>query len=230
MVTVTPASRTISNGTPNDAGPVQTNFTELYNNDGTLATAVTNLENGSYNPTSPIQFTPTATVLPFAGVTVPNGYLLCDGSQVSQSTYANLYNALGGSSNPWLTTGQTLSAGNFFLPDFRGRMPLGSGTGTASDATAHTTGSQNGHETHTNIVAEMASHTHSAADSGHVHGYTQTTIPAGSGIQNGNNLTTGAGAYNTGTGYANISVGYAGSSVAYSIMNPFAVVQMIIKT
>ena len=44
MVSITPKSRSISNGTANDATPVEQNFTELYNNDTTLANAVTSLE------------------------------------------------------------------------------------------------------------------------------------------------------------------------------------------
>ena len=37
---------------------------------------------------------PTGTILPFAGWTVPAGYLLCDGTAYSTTTYAALYNAL----------------------------------------------------------------------------------------------------------------------------------------
>lgn len=44
MVAVTAKSRTITNDTDNDATPVEANFVELYNNDATLATAVTTLE------------------------------------------------------------------------------------------------------------------------------------------------------------------------------------------
>jgi len=37
----------------------------------------------------------TASVILFAGTTVPSGWLVCDGSAVSRSTYANLFNAIG---------------------------------------------------------------------------------------------------------------------------------------
>lgn len=37
---------------------------------------------------------PTGTILPFAGVTVPGDYLLCDNSAVSRTTYAALFSAL----------------------------------------------------------------------------------------------------------------------------------------
>lgn len=38
---------------------------------------------------------PTGTVLSFAGNTIPENYLLCDGRAVSRSTYADLFNVIG---------------------------------------------------------------------------------------------------------------------------------------
>ncbi len=62
---------------------------------------------------------PSGTVLQFAGVTVPPGWLLCDGSAVSRVSYAGLFAALG----------TAYGAGNgtttFNLPDLRGRVPVG---------------------------------------------------------------------------------------------------------
>ncbi len=77
-----------------------------------------------------IQTTVTATLqsppgmfMDFGGSTVPSGWLYCDGSEVSQATYPNLYAAIG---NTW----GTAAAGNFKLPDFRGFLKIGDGTGT----------------------------------------------------------------------------------------------------
>ena len=36
--------------------------------------------------------TPIGAILQFAGQTAPTGWLLCDGSEVSKSTFKNLYN------------------------------------------------------------------------------------------------------------------------------------------
>jgi hypothetical protein len=41
-------------------------------------------------------FTPAGTVRIWAGRTIPDGWNLCDGSQFSQTDYADLYTALGG--------------------------------------------------------------------------------------------------------------------------------------
>ena len=41
------------------------------------------------------QLVPTGTILAFGGVTSPNGFLICDGSAVSRTTYANLFKVIG---------------------------------------------------------------------------------------------------------------------------------------
>ena len=61
---------------------------------------------------------PVGTMLPFAGATVPAGYLLCDGSSVSRITYASLFTALG-------TAWGSASGTTFNLPDMRGRFMRG---------------------------------------------------------------------------------------------------------
>ena len=38
---------------------------------------------------------PTGTVFPFAGITAPEGFLLCNGQEVSRFTYAKLYEVIG---------------------------------------------------------------------------------------------------------------------------------------
>jgi microcystin-dependent protein len=62
----------------------------------------------------------------YGGPTAPAGYLLCDGSTVSRTTYQDLYNVIG-------TTFGTGDGGGttFSLPDFRMRFPIGAGTSKA---------------------------------------------------------------------------------------------------
>ncbi|RNI22060.1 phage tail protein [Rufibacter latericius] len=64
---------------------------------------------------------PIGTILAFAGDInkIPTGWLLCDGSQVSRSTYAGLYNIIG---TGW---GRGDNATTFHLPDLRGRFLRG---------------------------------------------------------------------------------------------------------
>ena len=65
---------------------------------------------------------PAGSILPFAGIALPTGYLICDGSEVLISSYPDLFAALQYSYKALsLLTG----SGTFALPDFRGRFPLG---------------------------------------------------------------------------------------------------------
>lgn len=63
-------------------------------------------------------------VAPFATSTVPSGWLYCDGSTVSRTSYADLFSAIG------TTWGAGDSTSTFSLPDFRGVFMRGIGTGS----------------------------------------------------------------------------------------------------
>lgn len=80
------------------------------------------------------------TIKMFAGSVAPDGWLLCNGQAVSRTTYSKLFNVIG------TTYGEGDGSTTFNVPDLRGRTPVGVGTGTASDATAHTLGQKAGTE------------------------------------------------------------------------------------
>lgn len=86
---------------------------------------------------------PTGTVVSFAGHNAPTGWLLCDGTQYSSSSYPTLYAIIG----------TTYGGGNgsFKVPDLRGRMPVGKNYGTFSAL-----GRTGGEENHVLTNAEMA--------------------------------------------------------------------------
>lgn len=65
---------------------------------------------------------PAGAILPFAGITVPNGYLLCDGSEQLISLYPELFAAISYTYKPLI---DILGVSTFGLPDLRGRFPLG---------------------------------------------------------------------------------------------------------
>lgn len=56
----------------------------------------------------------------FAGSTVPDGLLECDGSAVSRSTYADLFDVIG------TTYGAGDGSTTFNLPNLSGRVAIGS--------------------------------------------------------------------------------------------------------
>lgn len=65
---------------------------------------------------------PVGGILPFAGNTIPFGYLLCDGSEVLIAKYPELYQAIGVQYNG---TSPLIGFDTFRIPDLRGRFPLG---------------------------------------------------------------------------------------------------------
>ena len=64
---------------------------------------------------------PVGSLQAYAGASAPTGWLLCDGTSYSTSVYPELYSVLG------YTYGG--SGANFNVPDLRGRVPMGAGTG-----------------------------------------------------------------------------------------------------
>lgn len=66
----------------------------------------------------------TGMVVMYGNATPPTGFLACDGSAVSRTTYATLYAVIGTSFG--VGNGTT----TFNVPDLRGRVPVGAGTGT----------------------------------------------------------------------------------------------------
>lgn len=66
---------------------------------------------------APALVMPTGVVLPFAGTAAPTGWLACDGTAISRTTYASLFAAI--STSYGVGDGST----TFNLPDLRGRFP-----------------------------------------------------------------------------------------------------------
>ncbi len=93
---------------------------------------------------------PYGTIIQSAAVNIPNGWLVCNGAEILNETYMNLYIAIG------YTYG---GSGDYFkVPDIRGRTIIGEGQGT--DLTNRNLGTTGGAETHTLTSSEMPSHTH----------------------------------------------------------------------
>jgi len=172
--------------------------------------------------TSSLFQVPIGTVLDYAGASAPTGYLLCDGSAVSRTTYASLFAAIGTAYGPG--NGTT----TFNLPDFRGRGAIGAGQG--SGLSNRSRGTQLGAETHTLSVSELPAHNHSVSDPGHAHGMPALLdsgpLPVGLKANNKGNPVVG---YTTNLSQTNIVVNNAGNSSSHNNMQPSLVVNKIIK-
>lgn len=70
---------------------------------------------------------PTGSVLPFAGATIPNGWLLCDGSAVSRALYSTLFSIIG---TAWGYGDQSTT---FNLPNLRAQFLRGKDAGSGND-------------------------------------------------------------------------------------------------
>ena len=134
--------------------------------------------------TSDITNTPTGSLIQYAGNTAPLGWLLCDGSDVSIDQYTDLYNILTD------IYGES-SDGYFRLPDLRGRVIIGSGSGNG--LTSRSLNDTGGSETHTLLESELPSHTHTgttATTGSHTH--TGTTASNGSHTHTGTTSSNGS--------------------------------------
>ena len=143
-------------------------------------------------------------VLPFAGAAAPAGWLMCDGSAVSRTTYAALFAAIG------VAYGAGDTSTTFNVPDLRGRVPVGKSTDTEFNALGNTGGAK----THALSAAELAAHAH------------LYSLEATAGL--------GSAPYNacagTGTLYADYATTkVAGSGTAHNNLQPFGVVNYIVK-
>ena len=171
---------------------------------------------------------PTGSILMFGGSSAPTGYLICDGSAVSRSTYAALFTALS------TTYGTGDGSTTFNLPDLRGRAPVGVGTGTGGGAsgtgtptggsglTAVSLGTWKGEETHTLTGPEsgIASHTHTVnASSG---GGGVTSVLQATGMT----VTTSA----SPSAYTTPATGPTNAASAHNTIQPVMGVNFIIKT
>ncbi|MEX1033826.1 MAG: tail fiber protein [Cellvibrionaceae bacterium] len=87
----------------------------------------------------------------FAGNYAPESWALCDGSLLSIAAHDALFSLIG-------TTYGGDGQSNFALPDLRGRLPMGQGTGPS--LTPRTMGEHFGTETVTLTERELPAHNH----------------------------------------------------------------------
>lgn len=169
---------------------------------------------------------PAGRISAYAGSSAPAGYLICNGSAVSRTTYATLFSVIG------TTYGSGDGSTTFNLPDLRGRTIIGVGQGTGlTNRLLNATG---GEESHTLTVSEMPAHNHSINDPGHSHIPINGRDDGNASNQNGqapsgdatSNLVNG---YSTNSATTGISINNNGSGSAHNTMMPFVALNYIIK-
>jgi microcystin-dependent protein len=186
---------------------------------------------------------PVGSMWMYGGSSAPSGWLFCDASAVSRTTYSALYTIIG------TTFGSGDGSTTFNLPDLKGRTPIGAGTG--SGLTARARGDKVGEENHALSTAELASHGHSVSatsdnqtptvsitDPGHTHAVAgpdqansgSTRLAAGSTSSATGSNTTGITASQSAHSHTiTVSQSNAGSGTAHNTMQPSICLNFIIK-
>jgi microcystin-dependent protein len=152
---------------------------------------------------------PIGTIHLFAGVNIPGGWFVCDGSAVSRTSYAALFAQLG---TYW---GNGDGVNTFNIPNFVNRVPVGYGTGVSWGF-----GTYGGEVNHQLSVAEMPSHAHTM---NHTHSY--ISIGGGNGVASGNGWAPIA----ANTGDISSGMQGAGGNAVHNNMQPFGVIFYILK-
>nr|DAH86691.1 MAG TPA: tail collar domain [Caudoviricetes sp.] len=161
---------------------------------------------------------PIGSIVAFSGENIPNGWLLCDGSVVSRTTYSELFNAIGLN---YVEDGvEWLDEERFPLPNAKGRTLVGK---DSTDTDFNTLGKTAGEKTHTLTVNEMASHTHDVAIA------VNNTVPGGARYFFNSAGTTSAPISDTAAWSNSLTAKATGGGQAHNNLQPSLTLNYIIK-
>lgn len=153
------------------------------------------------------------TILPYtgSGSNLPVGYMLCNGTALSRTTYAELFNVIGTS------FGAGDGSTTFNLPDLKGKVLTGL---DENDTDFNTLGETGGEKTHTLTTSEMPSHYHTAGKYDAL-GINHASVATGSGatslVASGSTTST------------HVITNNSGGDQAHNNLQPYVVVNYIIK-
>lgn len=163
---------------------------------------------------------PVGSIQAYGGMSAPTNWLICDGSAVSRTDYKELFQIIG------VSFGEGDGSTTFNIPDLRGRIAVGNGLGTASDAVNRNIGQTGGSERVTLSVNQLPSHVHKFNRQQWYGSDTQTTTSTGT-IYSWKTTTGGSTSY----GYQGLDYQYGptGGGQAHDNMQPYLTTNYIIK-
>ena len=97
---------------------------------------------------------PVGTIMPFTSTSVPSGYMVCNGSAISRTAYAELFSIIG------TTYGSGDGSTTFNLPNIKGRVVVGQDTNDTSFDTIAETGGSKYLQQHTHGMDSGGAHSH----------------------------------------------------------------------
>lgn len=158
----------------------------------------------------------------YTAASVPTGFLECDGSAVSRTTYSALFSAIG------TTYGSGDGSTTFNVPNLRDKVSLGAGSGAG--LTTRTLAQSVGANTHALTTSEIPSHTHGYTDPGHTHNFSDT----GTGVGATYRLVASTGSTTVdqtiSAATSGLSLANSGSGTAHQNMQPYIALTVLIKT
>ena len=161
-----------------------------------------------------------AQIFMFAGNFAPRFSAFCDGQILAINTNTALFALLG-------TTYGGNGTTNFALPDLRGRVPMGAGSGPG--LTTRTLGERGGSETITLTVNQLPSHTHTATLNVSTAAATATS-PSGNVLAAAEREVYAPSASMVAASASAVTVQAAGGGQPFSIVQPYLVISFCIAT
>lgn len=185
---------------------------ELYYFDGTRFVSYGGGSGGTGGDTVPI-----GSIVPFASDTIPNGWLLCDGSAVSRTTYSELFAIIG--------TAHGIGDGSttFNVPNIKGKVVVGKQQTMTPSGNFTNLGETGGEEDHTLTVDEIPSHGHDVAIA------VNNTVPGGARYYFNSAGTTSAPISDTAAWSNSLTAKATGGGQPHNNLQPYIVENFIIK-
>lgn len=161
-------------------------------------------------------------IYPYAGSTLPEGFLWCDGAAVSRTEYAQLFAVIG------TNYGEGDGSTTFNVPDLRGRVTVGTNKPDLNE------GDMGGEFTHTLTVTEMPAHGHSVRLNNNQPGYDKVVISGAPYAVWETGVYWSSGEIECNDSVFNYSRGLGatdtGGGIAHNNMQPYTVTNYIIST
>ena len=173
-----------------------------------------------------IEGIPTATIVPWSSASVPTGFLECDGSNVSRTTYSALFAIVG------TTYGSGDGSSTFGLPNLQDNVAVGksnnkalASTGGANTVAVAASGNISGSTANASLsTSQLASHSHPGGSS-------PLNSPNPGGNRSFYSNHGGTGNAGSGTGHShNMSANFSGDTANPSVLQPYLTLIYIIKT